>query len=66
GSINISIKSPDGEEYQSLDISPSADIRWNQRLKLKADEEKSKAGKWTISIDAEEVKGTCSVRMRSK
>lgn len=66
GSVKITITSPDGEEYQSFDITPAADIQWKQQMKFENEEQKAKIGKWTISITAEDTSGNFSVRMRSK
>lgn len=64
GSIKLTLLSPDGKEYQVLEIDNSSDLRWRQSFTL--DEESQKlVGKWKIKIKAEDATGNYMFRMIS-
>ena len=65
GTFKIVLLSPDGKEYQSFEITPMADVKWNQQLSI-GKEDSTNTGKWTISVDAREATGKFNIRMRSR
>ena len=51
GTLMIKLVKPSGEVLQEIEISPLADISWNQDLRWKEDEEKEKnIGSWVIVV----------------
>lgn len=64
GSIKLTLLSPDGKEYQVLDIDNSSDLRWRQTFSLD-EENKDLAGKWKIKVKANDATGTYMFRMVS-
>jgi len=66
GEIKIMLKTPKGEEYQTVELNSSADVNWNQKMKLLGENTDQYKGKWTISVEGNDVKGHFSIYMRSK
>jgi hypothetical protein len=65
GNIKLTLISPDGKEYQVLEIDNSSDLRWRQSFTLGEDTEKL-VGKWKIKIKAENASGNYMFRMVSQ
>lgn len=66
GEVKITLKTPDDKEYQTIELNSSADINWNQKMKLEGDNKDKYKGKWTISVKGDKVKGRYSIYMRSR
>lgn len=56
GSIEIIITLPDGNELKDITIDTSADIQFNQTIKIAADEERYH-GTWEYSVKSEKAVG---------
>lgn len=65
GNLTIVLLTPDGNEYQKLDVSPLADVDWNQKIKIGGEENKWD-GKWKIKATAKDAEGNLSVFMSTK
>lgn len=65
GNIEIEIKNPQDKEFQTIELTPAADIDWSQKIKLN-DEKKNLKGKWTIRVKGDDVKGHFALSLRSK
>ncbi len=66
GEVKIVLKTPDGKEYQTVELNASADVSWSQKMKLSGENKEQYKGKWTISVKGDDVKGHYSIYMRSK
>lgn len=66
GAVNITLKTPEGKEYQKIELTPAADVNWSQKIKMEGEDKESLKGKWTISVKGEKAKGNYSIYMRSK
>lgn len=66
GEVKIVLKTPKGEEYQVVELNSSADVNWNQKMKLQGENTDQYKGKWTISVKGNDVTGHFSIYMRSK
>lgn len=66
GEVKIVLKTPKGEEYQAVELNSSADVNWNQKMKLQGEKTDQYKGKWTISVKGNDVTGHFSIYMRSK
>lgn len=66
GEVKIVLKTPKGEEYQVVELNSSADVNWNQKMKLQGEKTDQYKGKWTISVKGNDVTGHFSIYMRSK
>lgn len=64
GNIKLTLISPDGKEYQILEIDNSSDLRWRQSFTLD-EQTKELIGKWKIKINAENASGSYMFRMVS-
>ncbi len=65
GDLTITVKKPDGDVFQKFQISPLADVDWNQRMALN-EEGTSYTGKWTINLTGASATGNYSLRFRAK
>jgi hypothetical protein len=63
GQIEILIKRPDGEVYNKYTLSPLANVSWKQTIKLEDQKETEYVGKWTITVDADNAKGSYNVQI---
>lgn len=63
GQVVITVKKPDGTTFNTYNLSPLADVNWNQKLNFEDQEETSYVGKWTVTVSAEAAEGHYSVRM---
>ncbi len=66
GNLNIEIKTPQDDEYQTIELSPAADVDWSQKIKISEDKKENYQGKWTIRIKGDNVKGHFGVSLRSR
>jgi len=66
GSVVITVKKPDGTVFNTYNLSPLANVRWNQTLKFEDQEEAAFVGKWTLTIAAEGAKGNYQVRVNDR
>ena len=66
GTLLIRMVKPDGKVLQEIEISPLADISWNQDLRWETDEEKNdNLGSWIIVVSAKNASGEYSVNVRA-
>jgi len=66
GTLLIRMVKPDGKVLQEIEISPLADISWNQDLRWETDEEKKdNLGSWIIVVSAKNASGEYSVNVRA-
>lgn len=66
GTLLIRIVKSDGKVLQEIEISPLADISWNQDLRWDTDEEKEdNIGSWIIVVSAKNASGQYSVNVRA-
>jgi len=66
GSIEIEIINPQNKEFQTIELSPAADVDWSQKVKLTDETKKNLKGKWSIRIKGDDVKGHFGVSLRSR
>ncbi|MFO7616812.1 MAG: hypothetical protein R6V75_06140 [Bacteroidales bacterium] len=66
GEMKILMRKPDGKVFQEINISPLADVNWNQQFRWKTEEQAEFLGTWTIIIKAEKASGNYSLRVTSK
>ena len=66
GNIEIEIKNPQDKEFQTIELTPAADVDWSQKVKLNDEKKKNLKGKWTIRIKGDDVKGKFGISLRSK
>ncbi len=66
GTLMIKLVKPGGEILQEIEISPLADISWNQDMRWKKDEDKEEnIGNWIIVVSAKGASGNYSVNVRA-
>ena len=66
GTLLIRMVKPNGKVLQEIEISPLADISWNQDLRWETDEEKEdNLGSWIIVVSAKNASGEYSVNVRA-
>ena len=66
GTLLIKLVKPAGEVLQEIEISPLADINWNQDLRWKEeDEKKDNVGSWLIVVSAKGATGNYHVNVRA-
>ena len=67
GTLLIRMIKPNGETLQDIEISPLADVSWNQDLRweLEEEEEEENLGSWSIVVSAENATGHYSVTVRA-
>jgi hypothetical protein len=63
GTVVITVKKPDGTVFNTYNLTPLANVSWNQSLKFEDQEEASYVGKWTITVAAEGAKGKYNFHM---
>jgi hypothetical protein len=66
GELKITLKKPDKTAFQEINISPLADVNWNQSFNWEEDENDAYLGKWIISIAATKASGTYRVQVNSR
>jgi len=66
GSVVITVKKPDGTVFNTYNLSPLANVHWNQILKFEDQEEAAFVGKWTLTIAADGAKGKYQVRINDR
>lgn len=66
GTITITITKPDGTDLQEIEISPLANVNWNQTLRWKEENKDKFTGSWTVSIDADEATGHYKASMKNR
>lgn len=66
GTLLIRLTQPNGNVLQEIEISPLADISWNQDLRWETDEEKKEnEGSWIIVVSAKNASGNYSINVRA-
>ena len=66
GTLIVKLLKPNGEVLQDIEISPLADINWNQDLRWdEEDEQKSNQGNWVIVVSAKNATGSYKVNVRA-
>ncbi len=64
GEILITIVKPNGDVFQRLNVTPTADISWSSAFSLEGVEDaKNYIGEWTLKIEAKEVEGNYSLKI---
>ena len=66
GELKILLRKPDGKVFQEINISPLADVNWNQQFRWKTEEQAEFLGNWTITIKADKASGNYSLRVNSR
>jgi hypothetical protein len=66
GKVKVTIKRPDGELFNQYDISPLANVKWRQNLSFGDMEESQYVGKWTVTVEAENAKGSYDVQLMGR
>jgi len=65
GTLKLTITKPDGKVFQTLSVSPIANVDWNKRYKVKENETSQYSGSWKITISTKEAKGFYELRINS-
>ncbi len=66
GTLLIKLIKPNGDVLQEIEISPLADISWNQDLRWDDDEEQDEnLGSWVIVVSAKNASGNYQVNVRA-
>ena len=65
GELTITVEKPNGDLFQEFQLSPLADVNWNQRIDLD-EQEADYAGKWTIRLSGSGATGNYNIRINSK
>jgi hypothetical protein len=65
GDLTISLKKPNGDLFREFQVSPLADIDWNQKIDLEK-EEGEYEGKWTVTLSGSGASGNYKIRIKSK
>ena len=66
GTLLIRLLKPGGEVLQEIEISPLADVSWNQDLRWDEDEDLNEnLGTWLIVVSAKGASGHYSVNVRA-
>lgn len=63
GKVKIVIKRPDGEVYNEYSLSSLASVNWKQTIKFEDQEVSEYVGKWTVTVTAEQAKGTYGIEI---
>lgn len=65
GTIKLTLFSPDGDEYQVLEIDKDSELQWRQSFSVDEELEKDMIGRWKIKIKAKDALGSYNFRMIS-
>lgn len=65
GLLIVRLTKPDNSVMQEIEISPLADVSWNQNLRWDEEENKSNLGTWVIVVSAKNATGHYSVNIRA-
>ena len=65
GDLTISVKKPNGDLFHEFQVSPLADVNWNQSIDLD-EEEGEYAGKWTVTLSGSGASGNYNIKIKSK
>ncbi len=66
GKVKVTIKQPNGEEYNEYTLSPLANVNWKQTITIDEENEAAFVGKWTVTVTAEKAKGNYSVKLSER
>jgi hypothetical protein len=66
GELQITLKRPDKTAFQEINISPLADVNWNQSFRWEEEDSEEYIGKWIISISAAKANGNYKVQVNSR
>ena len=65
GELTITVKKPNGDLFQEFQVSPLADVNWNQQIDLKEEDDEYE-GKWTVTLSGTGASGDYNIRIKSK
>jgi len=66
GTIKIRLLDQSGKLVHEMEISPLADVNWNQSLRWDDEESVSKIGAWKIEVAAQDATGKYTVSARAR
>ena len=66
GKITIKILLPGGDVFETLEITPAADINWSARFPIEEENEKQYVGKWKLIVETKNAEGSYNFGISSR